>query len=168
MANLQQIFRPHQFQANQGHLDLYHVYDNLSQTPYQQGIGIECGDLDRYFMNAGHVITPVAMRRHLNWANREHTQFISFYSDRADAIRERNRRRGQTNVPKGEHRDASSVRVAHVRITPNSNIWAFSRNEMLAMMSSFGMPVFDIMASSHPNEWFVWGDVPDQLVQQII
>jgi len=39
---------------------------------------------------------------------------------------------------------------------------------MLRMMESFGTTVFDIMASSHPNEWFVWGDVPEELVQRIL
>lgn len=130
MASLQQIFRPHQFQANESDFDLYHVYDDLSQTPYQPGIGIECGDLNRYLMTAGHVITPAAMRRHLDWGNREPTQFISFCSNRADAMCERDRRRRQTNVPGGGRRDANSVRVAHVRLSRDSNVWAFSQRDV--------------------------------------
>jgi hypothetical protein len=61
MVHLQQNFRPHQF-VNEGYIDLYHVYDNLSRTQYEHGFGINCEDPDDYVMNAWHVITPSAMR----------------------------------------------------------------------------------------------------------
>ena len=98
MDQLQQIFRPHQF-GDTRYVDLYHVYDNLSQTPFLHGDGISCGDPDDYIMNAWHVIMPLAMRRHLNWQNRISTQFISFYNNEADARREAQRRVNQRWVP---------------------------------------------------------------------
>jgi hypothetical protein len=98
MNNLQQIFQPHQFGPGESSIDLWHVYDDLSQTSYHPGTGIQCGDPNDYFVNAWHIITPKAMRRHLDWRNRKQTQFISFYDNENDARREvhftgRNKRR---------------------------------------------------------------------------
>lgn len=56
---------------------LYHVYDNLSQTPYVPKIGINAGDVNSYIMHPQHIITYAAMANHLNWNNREPTYFIS-------------------------------------------------------------------------------------------
>jgi hypothetical protein len=98
MNNLQQIFQPHQFGPGESSIDLWHVYDDLSQTSYHPGTGIQCGDPNDYFVNAWHIITPKAMRRHLDWRSRKQTQFISFYDNENDARREvhftgRNKRR---------------------------------------------------------------------------
>ena len=56
MAELSDIFRPHPFAAGETHIDLYHVYDNLSRTPYVLDVGIKCEDPNNYIMNAWHVI----------------------------------------------------------------------------------------------------------------
>lgn len=98
MEPLREIFQSHRFRADETHIDLYHVYDNLSRTPYRHSIGIECDDPDDYLMNAWHVITPSAMIGHLDWRNRTRTQFVSFYSSLTNAQREQRRRRNQPYV----------------------------------------------------------------------
>lgn len=164
MDHLRQIFRPHQF-VHEDHIDLYHVYDNFSRTPYRHGIGIECADPDEYIMNAWHVITPPAMTLHLKWTNRIPTQFVSFYNNMEDASQEWQRRRNQSIVPGGARRDPNSVRIAHVRLPRGTNVWALSRMEMLDMMAFFGGAARGKMfATSEANEWFVWGSVPNSLV----
>lgn len=166
---LRLIFRPHQFGNDVQHIDLYRVYDNLSRTPYQLGVGIECEDPDNYYMEAWHVITPATMSKHLDWENRERTQFISFYDNLVDALTEQQRRRGQTFVPNVGQRDPASVRVAHVRLPQNTNVWCFSRAEMLNMMETFGSKTqWQMIPVSGQSEWFVWGAVPDHLVLRII
>jgi hypothetical protein len=158
MSNLQQIFQPHQFGPGETSIDLWHVYDGLSQTPYKPGIGIQCGDPDEYYVHAWHVITPKAMRRHLDWHNRVDTQFISFYDNQADAKREAQRRRSMNTPRRG------SVRIVHVRIPLGTDVWFFSRQEMLDMMRALNDYSLDLMTCSGPTEWFVWGRVPEEYV----
>ncbi|KAH7012031.1 uncharacterized protein B0I36DRAFT_53917 [Microdochium trichocladiopsis] len=166
MDQLRAIFQPHQFTADEQYIDLYHVYDNLSRTPYQDGLGIVCGDRDVYTMNAWHVITPSAMRKHLEWSNRTLTQFISFYKNQRDAEDEQQRRRNQTRVAGGHYRKPESVRIAHVRLERNTHVWAFSRKEMLSMMGSLDpASQRELSPMSGLNEWFVWGLVPDKCVE---
>jgi hypothetical protein len=158
MSNIQQVFQPHRFGPGETFVDLWHVYDGLSQTPYEPGIGIQCGDPDQYFVNACHVITPKAMRRHLNWQNSVKTQFISFYDNQADARREAQRRRRMYTPGRG------AVRIAHVRLSLGTNVWFFSRQEMLAMMRAVDDYGMDLVSCSGRTEWFVWGRVPDEYV----
>ena len=80
---------------------LYHVYDNLSQTPYIAENGIEAGDPNTYVMQPQHIITYSSMSKHLNWRNREPTYFISLYGNEQTALQEAYRRRQQTNIPGG-------------------------------------------------------------------
>jgi len=61
-------------------------------------------------------------------------------------------------------RSATSVRVAHVRLPHNTNVWAFSRQEMLNMVGALDNNTHDIFATSGTSEWFVWGSVPEHLV----
>jgi len=152
MVQLQQIFQPHQF-VNEDHIDLYHVYDNLSRTPYEHGVGINCDDPNDYVMNAWHVITPSAMRRHLDWNNRIPTQFVSFYDNMADASQPLDQRRGRPIVWGVGLRDPNTVRIAHVRLPRGTNIWAFSRPEMVNMMDVFGSSARrDMFMTSEANE----------------
>lgn len=161
---LRQIFQPHQF-VNEDYIDLYHVYDNLSRTPFHHGIGIECEDPNEYIMNPWHVITPIAMKRHLDWKNRIRTQFVSFYDNRAAALQEQQRRSGQRVVKDVGYRDPNSVRIAHVHIPRDTHLWVFSRTEMLNMMGVFGDAArLDMLKVSGANEWLVWGVVPEELV----
>lgn len=165
MDELRHVFRPHRFDEGQEYLDLYHVYDNLSRTPFRHGIGIECEDLDEYIMNPWHVITPQKMRQHLDWRNRQSTQFISFYGDQNAAIQEQHLRRHQNFVPGVGQRDVGSVRIAHVRLPRHTGIWVFSRDEMLDMMQTFGPQArLEAFTTSGRSEWFVWGHVPEEFV----
>jgi hypothetical protein len=104
------------------------------------------------------VITPKAMRRHLDWRNRVDTQFISFYDNQADARREAQRRRNMNTWGRG------SVCIAHVSIPLGKGVWLFSRQEMLGMMRAVGDHGIDLMACSGSTEWFVWDHVPDSCV----
>jgi hypothetical protein len=160
MDQVEIAFRPHGFQVGQ-HVDLYHVYDNLSQTPFEPGYGIACGDPDNYYMKVWYVITPSAVREHLDWSNRKPTQFISLYDNLNDATREANRRRN--NVWQG--RQPNSVRIAHVRLNGNCGVWANSRDEILAMMNALEYSGdTDVFRNLGRTEWLVWGFIPEELV----
>lgn len=166
MTPFMTAFQPHIFRPGEDVVDLYHVYDNLSQTPYVRDRGIWCCDRDQYFVNAWHVITPGALLRHADWRNRQSTQFISFFANRTVAEHEAHRRRLNTYIPGGRRRDPNSVRVAHVRLPRGTNVWFFSRSEMLRMMQTLGgTAAMNMLQVSHPNEWYVWGDVPDENVE---
>nr|POF06889.1 hypothetical protein CFP56_31513 [Quercus suber] len=166
-AEYPQVFKPHEFDVREDHIDMYHVYDNLSRTPFQHGIGIECGDPDNYLVYPEHVITAQAMRNHLDWNNREDTQFISFYSSLGAASIEQRRRQRQHFVAGVGYREADSVQIAHVRLSRDSNVWLFSRAEMLGMMKkvTWPMAVHNLWLTSGAQEWFVWWNVPEQFVQ---
>nr|POF18006.1 hypothetical protein CFP56_13417 [Quercus suber] len=162
---LRNIFRPHQFDVGQQYIDLYHVYDDLSRTQFYHGTGIQCEDSRIYVMDAWHVITPRAMLKHLDWGNREATQFISFYADHGYAVAEQQRRMNQPFVSGVGYRNRHSVRIAHVRLARDSNVWVFSRQDLLNMMqTNFPASVRELWVSSGPQEWFVWGTVPETFV----
>jgi hypothetical protein len=161
MDQLRELFRPHQF-VNEPYIDLFHVYDNLSRTQYEPGIGIYCEDPNEYYMNAWHVIAPPAMRKHLDWYNRSPTQFVSFYDNKTDASQEWARRRRCPVVPGGKRRDPNSVLMAHVRLPRGTKVWFFSRQDMLVMMGAFGGTARqEMLQTSGAKEWFVWGVVPE-------
>lgn len=104
--------------------------------------------------------------KHLDWRNRTRTQFISFYNNLEDAQREQQRRRNQPYVRDVGRRIPGSARIAHVRLLRNTNVWAFSRAEMLSMMGTFGdQAQLQTFRTSARSEWFVWGFVPDEFVQ---
>jgi hypothetical protein len=74
-----------------------------------------------------------------------------------DAKREQQRRRNHTHVG-ASYRSPESVRIAHVRLPRNTNVWAFSRAEMLSMMGIFGNRAqLQTLSNSAPSEWFVVG-----------
>lgn len=165
MDALRRVFDKHQHADHEQHIDLWHVYDDLSRTPFRSGIGIQCEDENDYLMNAWHVITPEAMKRHLDWTNRRPTQFISFYEDEQAARREARRRRNQAWVAGVGPRNPASVQIARVRLLRGTNVWAFSRGEMLSMMGAFGQAArLELLRVSTPGEWFVWGCVPEMAV----
>ncbi|KAK5165728.1 uncharacterized protein LTR77_008651 [Saxophila tyrrhenica] len=177
---LDSIFRPHDFQPGEEYIDLYHVYDNLSRTPFVRRTGIWCADPRPgpvHALEAHRSITPASMRKHLDPLNRHPTQFISFYSEREAALAEVQRRRWEVKVPgptkPGEleptmrDRDVTSVRMAHVRLHPGTEVYFFSRAEMLEMMEvhpEVGMEQY-VLEHSVPSEWFVWGYVREECVE---
>ena len=164
-------FRPHQYTpADQIH-HLYHVYDNLSQTPYVPGIGINAGDPNTYWMHPQHIITYAAMEKHFDWSNREPTYFISLYSDINTARREANRRRNRIHIrePSGQvqRRDPASVRIAEVSIREldRLKVFYFSREEMINMLQApMNHPVF---YNSQRGEWLAMEYIPDEAVTRL-
>ena len=97
----------------------------------------------------------------MDWHNRVNTQFISFYDNQADAKREAQRRRDVRT------RERGAVRIAHINIPRGSNVWFFSRQEMLGMMRALGDYDVDLMSYSGSTEWFVWGRVPQKYVMDL-
>lgn len=47
--------------------NLYHVYDNLSQTPHCLNGGITAGDSNTSNLQPWQIITPDTMANHLDW-----------------------------------------------------------------------------------------------------
>ncbi|KAF2137743.1 uncharacterized protein K452DRAFT_278101 [Aplosporella prunicola CBS 121167] len=166
LQDLRAHFAPHQFGPNE-RLTLYHVYDNLSQTPLDER-GIECGDPNILLVNPWHVITVDKIKDHLDWSSRNPTQFISFYNDKDKAIDEANRRREQRWVYNGEEdrfkkRYPEKVRIAVVELEKASSVWVFSREDLKRMLGSHPDVFYGTHRPGH-NEWFVWGHVPRENV----
>lgn len=156
-------FRSHRCQPGQD-IRLFHVYDNLSQTPYQPGYDIESGDPNTYLINPQHLITYVKMGQHLDWQNREPTNFISFYDNPCHALTEARRRMQQRYVPNqgtNTYRSPESVRIAVVsaRRLDNSNAFYFSTSDLIAMLQ---IPSnHNLRPSLTQGEWFVMDFVPE-------
>lgn len=159
-------FRPHQFANDVQYL--YHVYDNLSQTPYRQGRGIQSGDINCYLMHPQYIITDQAMANHLNWNNREPTYFISLYDNLDRAQLEANRRRSQVFVPNQvKRRDPGSVGIAKVSVYKLEmlKVFYFSREDLLEMLRPpRNHPVF---TCSSPGEWFVMAYIPNSAIELV-
>lgn len=161
------LFQRHHFTNDVQHL--YHVYDNLSQTPYREGAGIECGDVNSYIMHPQYIITYHAMANHLNWNNREPTYFISLYDDLHRAQLEANRRTNQVSVPNQVgRRNPASVRIAEISVheLERLNVFYFSRNDLIQMLRP--PPNHPVFINSSPGEWFVMEYIPDSAVLRII
>ena len=77
---------------------------------------------------------------------------------------EKARRRQQINVPGGGERIRQTVRVAMARLRPGTNVWFFSKPELLTMMQTVGESAQDINATMSRSEWLVWGSVQDSCV----
>lgn len=77
---------------------------------------------------------------------------------------EKARRRQQINVPGGGERNPQTVCVAMVRLRPGTNVWFFSKQELLTMMQTVGESAQDINATMSRSEWLVWGSVQDSCV----
>lgn len=154
---LREYFRPYHFGPSEEFVELYHVYDNQSQTPLIPDVGIQCADTNNYIMDAWHVITGKAIRRHLDWSNRRPAQFVSFYDDLATARRDKSRRIGSGKSPQ-------AVRIAHIRLSKGTNVWFFSKQEWLSMMQAVNEPRFDINSTMGRRDWIVWGAVPADCV----
>lgn len=100
------------------------------------------------------------MRQHPDWRNRVRTQLVSLSGNRENAIQEAQRRIDSPLVPRVGWWDPNSVRVAHVRLFRGTNVWVFSREEMLNMMGTFGTAARrEMFQMSHLDEWFVWGAI---------
>ncbi|KAK0714461.1 hypothetical protein B0T21DRAFT_71705 [Apiosordaria backusii] len=90
-------FRPFQFgpESNPDRdIKLYHVYDDFSQTPYEEGYGISASIWSPVARNQRpcDVITGDSLYRHLNWANRHPTPYISLWGSWEAAAKDAERR----------------------------------------------------------------------------
>ncbi|KAK4198337.1 hypothetical protein QBC40DRAFT_331706 [Triangularia verruculosa] len=114
---------------------LYHVYDDLSQTPYHGGLGIHAG-VPEQPDGGPRRVTAKSLINHLNWRHRSPTPYISLWDDWAKAEKEVERRlknpevfssRTKTSTPRG------AVKVAVVsrdRLLENGT-FAFNLEEYL-------------------------------------
>lgn len=93
-------FPPHQLDpVHESVLKLYHVYNALSQTPYERGYGIEAGDKNTYYMRYCCRIDLRLIERHLDWNQEEPTSFISPFDTRESAFKEARRRNVASDRP---------------------------------------------------------------------
>lgn len=149
-------FCSHRCSNDDADLTLYHVYDNLSQTPLRDD-GISCGDPNTYYMHPRHIITHKKILSHLKWEEREPTYFISFYDSAKAALEEAIRRQGQPR-PQGMYRNVDSVRIATVsaRELDAKKVFYFSTPELKKMVP----PSHDMRPRLDPREWFAMEFVP--------
>ena len=112
-------FPPHR---SNDEIIFYHVYDNLSQTPYVPGEGISSA-LGRKRNLEDHSIDTLITRHrlfeHLDWDNRNSSPFISLCQTWGGALREARRRARQISVwnkhqKTWSERKPSSIRIARV------------------------------------------------------
>lgn len=165
-------FRPHVLLPNMDIL-LYHVYDDLSQTPFVPNEGIFSGDPHNYVLNLWHIITTQKMMEHLEWNNRNPTWMISFYDDRQLALSEQLRRRNHTHffdVATGERRirNPNRVRIAVVsaRRLQDRGCLYFSTADIRWMLRTG--PNHPLFTMYNQCEWFVLDWVPVAAVINII
>ena len=113
---------------------LYHVWAELSETPYRKGVGITCGVPQKYYVRPSFVITPGKVMEHLDWKNNKWTQFISCYGNLEAALREATKRRRHSEFKRvdceGIERDLypspNSVHIAVIKPPANHKVWAMS------------------------------------------
>lgn len=172
------LFRPHHLPPTSPNFYLYHVYDNLSQSPFTQNDperadGIYSADPNNYIMKPWHIVTYSKMMQHLDWSNREPTWIISLFDNFQSASNEYNRRRTQILVPKTatggvSQRNPDSVHIAvvSVRRLQSKHCWYFSTSEMRQMLSV--QPNHPLFFMSNLHEWFVLDWIPSAAVTQIL
>ena len=163
-------FRRHDYRINDPTPHLYHVYDNLSQTRYIPGNGIRAGDGKNYTcVHPQHVMTYSNMTRHLDWANREPTPFISLTGSLQAANDEADRRRRQLWVPgQTQPRLEETVRIARISVVQlhNLGVFYFSREELLTMLRA--PPNNPVFFATSPEWWFALEHIPDGAVDRIL
>ncbi|KAK0671529.1 hypothetical protein QBC41DRAFT_315498 [Cercophora samala] len=159
---------------NADDVKLYHVYDDLSQTPYNEGLGIHAGVSDRP-PGPQRGITAKSLRNHLNWSHRNPTPYISLWDDWAKAEKEVERRLKMPNVD--PRRSGASTSRGEVRVA------VISRNRLLESDTvAFNLAEFldrpgkkDLVASLRaketlisPKEWLAMYSIPDDAVVKVM
>jgi len=156
---------------NNNNFNLYHVYDNLSRTPYCLNRGITAGNPNISQLDPWQIITPDTMAEHLDWWNPDPTHFISLYDDYDMALEEAYRRQNHpwiTNDETGEvtYRDPNTVRIAVVDASrlDAMRCFYFSTEQMWDMIE----PQMDeedmedeVWDHTKDEEWFVVGHIPE-------
>ncbi len=166
-------------------LTLFHVYDiplnpsnpderSKSQTPHVENCGIVCGAsnisremLPRLFtsvQNADkHLVTEENIIKHLDWANREPTHFISLWDRSYEAFRDAERRRSHFRL-EGIERSVRSAEISATELD-KARMFYFSKAEIGAMLQL--PPSSRIFTEMHDSEWLVVRHVPAIAVKKI-
>lgn len=151
-------------------LTLYHVYDDLSQTPYIHGYGIEVGDKNRYYMRYRHRINVRLLANHLDWYQDEPTSFISLFGNPTAALREANRRMSRRNVYRnGYWYDRGFVSVAAIpaRYLADEGVFFFSAQD-LSSARMLGGRAHQLDGMLGAREWFAMDYIPDAAVEYVV
>ncbi|KAH6842489.1 hypothetical protein B0I37DRAFT_382039 [Chaetomium sp. MPI-CAGE-AT-0009] len=153
----------------EGNLQLYHVYDEISQTPYRPGAGIEAGDKNTYYIRYQHRITPRLIAKHLDWYQKEPTSFISLFDDPSDAFHEARRRMDNPEVYlDGEscHRSAVSVAIISARRLVDAGVFFFSTKD-LTSERMLGGRIQHLAGKLNAREWFAMDYIPEAAVVRV-
>lgn len=164
-------FSPHQLDpVHERDLKLYHVYDALSQTPYERGYGIEAGDKNTYYMRYCCRINLRLIEKHLDWNQEEPTSFISLFDTPESALKEARRRMSHRTVRrKGKWCRRGPVFVAV--ISPHSmaeeGVFFFSARDLTSdrMLDGCGGQLAGKLGS---REWFAMDYIPDSAVELVV
>ncbi|KAK0714460.1 hypothetical protein B0T21DRAFT_375942 [Apiosordaria backusii] len=153
---------------------LYHVYDDLSQTPYREGLGI-CAGISDPPPGQQHKVTAKSLINHLNWSHRNATPYISLWDDWGKAEKEVERRlkkptvfsnRTKTSTPRGDVK----VAVISRNWLLQSDAFAFNleefltrpeNTELLTALRAKRTPI-------SPKEWLAMHWIPDNAVTKVL
>ena len=160
------------FRSHRGGSDMtfYHVYDNLSQSPFVRGRGITCGivrPLEGYHIN--NLVTYKRMHEHLDWENRNMTPFISLHSTKESALRDASLRAQNTQVYDRaakcyRQRTISSIRIAGISSAELDDLGVhyFSTKQLKHALDL--NPNQKIWKHLSDREWFAIDHIPDDAV----
>ncbi len=170
-----QDFSRHQFDPiRDQNFKLYHVYDNLSQTPYIPGQGIEAGDKNRYLVRYWHRITVRSIAQHLDWYQKTPTSFISLYGDSSsalDAARTRVEKRNIKLDGKWHNRGPVFIAVISARQLADAGVFCFSTEDLKSerMLNLQGMSINHPLACKlNEREWFAMDRIPEVAVECVL
>ncbi|KAI9682391.1 MAG: hypothetical protein M1817_000445 [Caeruleum heppii] len=172
--NMQDDFSPHFLApSTEAFLKLFHVFDDLSQTPYRRGRGIEAGDKHVDHVSYWHRITAAALGKHLDWTQREPTSFISLFADEEAAQREAQRRVANPMVYDQEdkvwwHRGLVQIAVVSAFELSRRDVFYFSTEDLQSDRMLWVGCQASLVGRLGRKEWFVMDWIPDEAVVQII
>ena len=156
-----QDFSCHQFDPiHDQNFKLYHVYDNLSQTPYIPGQGIEAGDKNRYLVRYWHRITVSSIAQHLDWYQKTPTSFTSLHGEPASALKAARQRMEKRNIEldgRWHNRGQVFVAVISARQLADAGVFVFSTEDLKSerMLNQQGMSITHKLAGKlNEREWF--------------
>ena len=158
-------FKSHSFPSEERCISLYRVYDNLSQSQFDDITGFQAGDPDRSSKSPREVFTPERIHEHLDWYNKNPTPFISFWAtfDEADCKLKKRLERNWNGL------DPHSLTIAEVVIPVGRGrtVWLNDRRDVLKMVDQADELYKGIYKNFANLEWWVWGSVPRDCVKQL-
>ncbi len=170
-----QDFTAHQFDPMRDEaFKLYHVYDNLSQTPYIPGQGIQAGDKNIYLLRYWHRITVHSIAQHLDWYQKTPTSFISLYGDPDSALRAVSQRMEKRNIKldgRWQNRGPVFIAVISARKLADAGVFVFSTEDLKSekMLDLQGMSINHPLAGKlNEREWFAMDRIPEAAVEYVL